>query len=145
MTPALSSANPRLCWVHARVKKGYFFFPKREPNPQTRVLCNGRRCHCRLSIVQGQGSGQFLCHCRFLESVLHTLAGLLLFSGSLHDFIKTPPPPRPPVPVSERAFTSNHPLPRLLFSSYLRRPQMSRAWAELRNAARGCCLWEPTI
>lgn len=52
MAPALSSANPRLCWVHASVKKGYFFFPKREPNPQTRVLCNGRRCHCRLSIVQ---------------------------------------------------------------------------------------------
>lgn len=89
ITPALSSANPRLCWVHASVKKGYVLFPKREPNPQTRVLPSGRRCHCRLSIVQGQGSGQLFCHCRFLESVLHTLAGLLPFSGSLHYLIKT--------------------------------------------------------
>lgn len=33
----------------------------------------------------------------------------------------------------------------LLLSSYLRRPQMSPAGTELRNAARGCCLWEPTV
>lgn len=33
--------------------------------------------------------------------------------------------PGPPVPVSERTFTSYHPLPCLLFSSYLRRPGLS--------------------